>query len=222
MERRLTSGLTEMTRKKQHTPRATTNKRSAAQREGDLVAVARLLREGFTHREIAEWIRLNRPYKLSRTQVAYDCAELTRNWRASAREAIEDRVARQLAEIDAACAENWKAWEKSIGEVTEVVQERVETDKESVRSRRRVVIRKWTSHADPRYIRNILDCVEARNRLLGLTKHRLEVAGLDGGSLEVDTNKGHFDMEHIEGFLKREYAELVEKSQPEATNDCDV
>jgi hypothetical protein len=221
-EWRLTTGLTKMTPKNPRTPRTTTNKRSAAQREQDLATIARLLSEGFTHREMTAWIRLNRPYKLSRTQITYDCAELTRHWRASAKQTIEDRVARQLAEIDAQSAEAWKAWYKSIGEVTDVLQEHVESETKSAASYKRVVVRKRMSHGDPRYMHIISNCVEARNRLLGLTRHKVELSGPNSGPVKVDATEADFDMEHIDKLLAEHYAERAKKAQAESAGVQDA
>lgn len=87
----------------------------------------------------------------------------------------------------------------------------------------RAVVRKWKSHGDPRYLAHVMQCVEARNRLLGLTKHWLELSGPDKGPLQLDTTtEKDFDMEHIDAFLARHYAERVAKSQPTATDVPDA
>jgi hypothetical protein len=184
--------------KKKHAP-----KRTPAQREADLRQFADLARQGKTHKECVEWIRLNRPYRISREQVTYDFRELVARWQAESKVCLDERMAKQLADIDAQSAAAWKAWNDSIGEVTEVQQEQIEG--EAGKPKGRAVVKKYKSHGDPRYLQMAMNCVEARNRLLGLTRQKFELSGPDGGPMEVSSGTADFDMEHIDAFLKRHY-----------------
>lgn len=184
--------------KKKHAP-----KRTPAQREADMRQFSELARRGYTHKQCAEWIRLNRPYKLSREQVRYDFHELIARWQAESKVCLDERMAKQLADIDAQATEAWNSWYESKGEVTEVQQEQVEC--EAGKPKGRAVVKKYKSNGDPRYLQIAMNCVEARNRLLGLTRQKFELSGPDGGPMEVTSGTNDFDMEHIDAFLKREY-----------------
>lgn len=186
-------------------------KRSVAQRETDLQIFAELWREGATQLALVQWVRVNRPYTLSKTAIHNDLADLKARWRAESVSDMGDRIARQLASIDAQEAEAWQAWRKSKGEVTEVVQEQSEdggTGKTKTPSHSRAVVRKTMSHGDPRYMGIISSCIEARNRLLGLTKNRVELSGPGGGPVEVGGLKD-FDMVNIDKFLEAQYAKRI-------------
>lgn len=179
------------------------NKRTPFQRELDLREFARMAREGLTQQECREWVKLNRPYHLTKSQISYDFKDLMERWRAESKAALDDRIAKQLAAIDAQEAAAWRAWRESVGEMTEVQQEQV--DGEAGKPKGRAIVKKWKSAGDPRFLNVITNCIESRNRILGLNKQKFELSGPDGGPMEVATDNSDFDLEHIDAFLKRHY-----------------
>lgn len=74
------------------------SKRSATQRAADLVFIEGHVLRGRTQLEIAELLAVERPYKISRQQVAYDIGQLKDNWIAASTEAFA--TARALRALD--------------------------------------------------------------------------------------------------------------------------
>lgn len=82
-------------------------KRTRAQRECDLVEVARQHLAGRTQQQIAETLGV------SRQQVGYDLQALLKRWRGQALKDVDEHVSLQLAKLNAVEAEWWRQWEQS-------------------------------------------------------------------------------------------------------------
>jgi hypothetical protein len=192
-----------MPKAKKPNPHKMAPKRSVAEREDDLREFARLWREGYTLVKLVAWVRANRrAYSLSKTQIFADVAEIRARWKASSNAAVGDRIAEQLAEIDAVSQEAWESWRKSKGNVLETTREQVDAGaaegKEQAAGpaskRTKAVVKTTVSHGDTRYLAIVAGCVDQRNRLLGLTQHKVVLAGPDGGPVAIETkSKAVFD-----------------------------
>ena len=75
-------------------------KRSAAQRAADLMFIETHVIRGRTQGEVAELLANERPYRISRQQVAFDVAELKRRWSEAATDAFASARAKALRMLD--------------------------------------------------------------------------------------------------------------------------
>jgi len=76
------------------------SKRSAAQRAADLAFIEGHVLRGRTQLQIAELLANERPYKISRQQIAYDIDELKQKWIESSTDAFATARARALRALD--------------------------------------------------------------------------------------------------------------------------
>lgn len=90
-----------------------TPKRTAAQKDFDLIEIERLALEGYTSREIALELAKTRDYTLSYVQVHMDLSALQERWREEAKATIDDRVAKMLKRLDKRRKELENAWRRS-------------------------------------------------------------------------------------------------------------
>lgn len=88
-------------------------RRTDGQRQRDLVDVAGWLADGMSQQEILPLLNESRPYKISRTQLVYDVAEIRRNWRADAVEKIDALIAEEIAIVRSVRRKAFIAWEDS-------------------------------------------------------------------------------------------------------------
>src|SRR5262245_17816388 len=88
-------------------------KRTKPERLRDIAEIADKLLDGWTQREIADWISANRPYRLGKTTVLNDCRAAEAIWMERAAEAIERRKARELAKLEKLERDARRGWESS-------------------------------------------------------------------------------------------------------------
>ena len=79
-------------------------KRKPAERDRDLVAMARLYCQGMRQIDIAEMLGI------SQSQVSYDLKRIQKRWQTECIEAISQGKARELARIDELERTYWGAW----------------------------------------------------------------------------------------------------------------
>lgn len=200
-------------------PGNTAHKRTVAQREADLIEFAKLWRQGMTEWGMVAWVKQNRVglYTLSRSMIHIDIVEIKSRWRQQASASVGDRIAEQLASIDAQEQSAWKAWHASVGEIKEVTKEAIEGGT-GADKRIKAVVKTHTSPGDPRYLSIIQGCVEARNRLLGLAKNKIEISGPNGAPVAMAVQKeSDLDMAAIDKFLESEYAKRFAAQPKPAT-----
>lgn len=181
---------------------STGRKRTDAQREADLVDVARMLLKGSEHggvstSDIREWLNSTRPYTLSSFTIKRDIEEVYARWRASQIRDVGVLKGRELSRIDAIEAEAWRAWFESGEDIQEETREEIRDAGENQGwSRDRVIKKVVVREPNPRYMNIIKWCVEQRCRILDLyPAEKLEIhdwreqalrAGFDPGELFND------------------------------------
>lgn len=157
-------------------------KRTNFERARDLAEIGRLYLLGRPQHEIALEIGqlfYDNPKFLSRTTIGKDIAEIRGNWLAQASEAVEERVAIELAKIDNLESEYWRGWERSQKDsVITTVSEKDDSSDKTVKT--------YPQTGDPRYLDGILKCVERRCKLFGLDRPaKLDVAGIGKSPIPV-------------------------------------
>jgi hypothetical protein len=145
--------------------------------------VAALYVEGHTQWAIAKTLNI------AQGTVSKDLQVILEEWKARSVEDYADRLAVELAKLDAAEAEAWEAWEKSKQD-REATSERTERARQllpdpNARPDRRgnhprvpqmVTVRTTTNRTrkgqvgDPRFLDQVTKCVETRLRLMGALK----------------------------------------------------
>lgn len=146
-------------------------KRSEAQRENDLVRIARLYLDRVPQHEIAHELGL------SRQQIGYDLRVLFKRWREAALADFDEALGRELSRLDLIEREAWAGWERSVGEA--VSKREFYPPKKGAKGK---PLRNTTGEGyvlaafetkdqtgDPRFLAVILQTVAARAKLLGLT-----------------------------------------------------
>ena len=101
-------------------PYSPRHKRTRAERKRDLADVAALHVAGNTQQEIADWISSHRPYKLDRSQIAYDLKELQSQWQQKSTKTIRRAGVEEVVRINQIERLAWDCWDRSIGEVVRV------------------------------------------------------------------------------------------------------
>ena len=182
------------------TKRATA-KRSAAQREYDLVELSGLYLAGKTQQEMANYIATNRPYTLSKFAIANDIQILHQRWIETQLLNIDEAKARELSRIDKLETAYWDGWDRSLKKQETFEAEKVEDTQAGAKG----TVQKFTkerSHkkevsmvGDPRFLDGIARCIEQRCRILGIHEpQKIEVdwrqqaiqSGLDPAKLYDD------------------------------------
>lgn len=152
-------------------------KRTASQREVDLVVEAQLWLGGKSQQEIADTISINRPYDLSRQTISNDLKEIKSRWEQLYLTDYNEHLMKELARIDRLEETYWDSWERSLLPKEEKYTENIQ-DKSSGKtgvtvpaySRLKATRKEITSTGDTRYLDGIQWCVEQRCKILGLYK----------------------------------------------------
>lgn len=191
-------------------------KRTPFMRENDLLEVARQYLAHRTLQQISDWIKLNRPYTLSITQIHFDIAELKKRWREAAKEDVEARLAQELRRIDEIEREAKEAWERSRQQSVRTTQERVErpNGKTAKDDATRVQIVREEHVGDPRFLDIVMNCVTQRCRLLGINPAlRIEQSGPDGGPIQVESETHGLTPVHVDKVLQAFYVRRLSLSK---------
>lgn len=111
-------------------------------------------------RGATQW-EIARAFEVDQKTISNDLAAIRKEWLASAVRDMNEIKARELAKIDAAEAEAWKAWTKS-QENAEILRARIrdgasETEKVSK-----------GQAGDPRFLDIVLKCIKQRCEILGV------------------------------------------------------
>lgn len=150
-------------------------KRTAFQREADLVKIKDAYLRGVPQMEIAEQLGLNQ------STVSRDIATIQQRWRQSVLVDVNEAKQRELERIDVLEREYWDAWNDSRGE-----HQRSTASKAEGQSSRAQIV-KYESAGDPRFLAGVQWCVEQRCRILGLlAAQKSEVTGRDGDAIRIE------------------------------------
>lgn len=107
-----------------------------------------------------QW-EIARAFEVDQKTISNDLAAIRKAWLAEAVRSIDEIKARELAKIDAAEAEAWKAWTKS--------QENAEVLRAKIRGTNQETEKISKGQAgDPRFLEIILKCVQRRCEILGV------------------------------------------------------
>lgn len=112
-----TSPEDEPTSRDKHRP-----KRSAAQRAADLAFIETHVLRGRTQLEIVNLLAAERPYRISRQQVAYDVDELKRRWIEASTAAFASARAKALRMLDELERVAWELVEVPDGTAAEAIR----------------------------------------------------------------------------------------------------
>lgn len=173
-------------------------KRSAEKREIDLAEIARLLRRGYSHREIA--VKL----KLSAQQVGIDVKTLMERCR---EESLNDIVAhreRILSEYREVKKEAWEAWEKSKNDRYKRTEE---TSTSAIRSGGRIIETTEEGLPSSEHLRTVMSCLTAERDILGVdapkqVEARVETINWDiiAGEIDLKTDTVEDRMRRVLGL----------------------
>jgi hypothetical protein len=147
------------------------NKRSETQKAADLALIEHWHIQGKTERELVVMIAVQRPYRLSQSQVHADLMKLKKVWMAEAIVSRTEAVASELKGLKAQEDELWAAWHKSKLDATTKTAEKAGDDSDSKSKRKRGTKTKVTVEGqtgEAAYMRLILDIRQTRRELLGL------------------------------------------------------
>jgi hypothetical protein len=170
-------------------------KRTKAQKEADMVEMAKLYLEGYTQEEMAA------QFKVSQVQICKDMRALRDEWIESSLVDIDAAKRRELARIDrvedAAVSEYARSRQdakKSVrsekvgsGEHTDSFVQQTETTEGRI--------------GDPRFLTIIQNCVKQRCAILGLdAPTRNEMSGPNGGAIPIrsETDLSAFTSDELE------------------------
>ena len=178
-----------------------TPKRSAAQREYDLLELSGLYLAGKTYQEMASYITTNRPYSLSRSAIVNDIQMLHQRWIETQLLNVDEAKARELSRIDKLETAYWDGWDRSLKTQETFEAEKVEDTQPGAKGTTQKFI-KERSHkkevtmvGDSRFLDGIGRCIEQRCRILGIHEpQKIEVdwrqqalqSGLDPAKLYDD------------------------------------
>jgi hypothetical protein len=162
------------------------NARTKEQILHDRAVMARLYLQGVPQYRIAEEVGV------SPGQVTYDLKKVRAEWRTSALIDFNERQALELAKLDRVEAAAWESFDRSretFVSKTFVVSDGAATAEGEEKAepasggRSQKTIRSEGRHGDARFLQVVLDCVEKRCRILGISYDRdLIPADTDGVS----------------------------------------
>lgn len=178
-------------------------KRTPIQIEADYTFISAMYLKGYSQYEITEKLNAQRPYSLTRSQIAYDLGKIHARWREVYLADYNSAKARELARIDALERAYWEAWERSRENKKIVKTSKVEDEHTSGKqsktnqkySRVRVEQLDEKRDGDKDFLKGIQWCVEERAKILGLHvaqkmeiswRKKAEEAGIDPGALFND------------------------------------
>lgn len=155
-------------------------KRTAFQRENDLVIIAELYLRGKSQHEIAKHIGI------SQKMISIDLALIRSRWAEKYISDINQAKFEELAKIDQLELTYWEAWDRSCKEKTSK-----SVEKNDSRGNKQQ-IRKEERDGNPAYLAGVQWCIERRCKILGLDspdKSHVELTGRDGGPIQSITEQ---------------------------------
>lgn len=157
-------------------------KRTAGQREIDLLFIQERYARGDSQRSIAAELSATRPYRLTHQTIGNDIEELLSRWRQTMVEKIDELQAAELLRINTIEREAWDAWERSKHKKEKTLSEQKTGDKAGQRAQ----ITREDQIGDPRFLEHVRWCITKRCEILGLNAPcRVEHTGKGGGPIET-------------------------------------
>lgn len=141
--------------------------------------VAGMYRRGMLQSHIAKELGINQ------SNVSRDLKQIRSEWLDSRVRDFDAAKEIELQKIDEVERQSWAAWERSVG----VVERRTTRKKDAgERSETEATVVKTYQAGDPRYLKNVLDCIERRCKILGL----------DAPEKHADTDSKGNDLDRID------------------------
>lgn len=165
------------------------NKRDPGQAEIDRIKIAEMYLAGQTQHEIAQAIGV------SQQQIAYDLKIIRQRWREAQIKSYSEHIELQLAKVDHAERELWKAWYATQGEEEIVSHEAGMTPKGEVD---KTTVRRRKIHGTSSYMDGILKCIDQRSKLLQLDVNAAILATVRAGYDVVNPMTGESMKEKLE------------------------
>jgi hypothetical protein len=146
------------------------HKRTAGQIEVDRTTVVDLYVKGHTQRQITKWICANRPYTLSRAQVAADLHHTLDEWKDERLTQRDEFVRKQMLKFAKMETELWEAWERSKSENVKTMSKSHITNKGGSKEQQPIeaTVTRETRTGDVAYMRAIMNVQVLLHHLLGL------------------------------------------------------
>ena len=132
----------------------------AAQREGHLVEVAQLLRQGYGTRAIAA--------KTDRSpgQITYDKRAVIKRWQEEANEYVGQHQTLALQQVEFVLNEAAQAWQSSKG--THKTETKRVRSAGGGQATQEAEVKEQDQYGDPRYLQAAMDAIKAKVDMLGL------------------------------------------------------
>jgi len=174
--------------------------RDKSQRERDRILVSELYLKGYTHRQIANYLKDKFstdlvPYYVSHVTIFKDVNHLIAEWRKSSLVDINDLKVRELEKLNKLENTYWVAWEKSIEDYEKTtkkisnsgVQGSEVAEKSSNNSpskRQEMTVSNVKTFGNPSYLQGVERCIERRCKIIGIDAPQKH---------EIDANVGFAD-----------------------------
>lgn len=166
--------------------------RTKFQREHDLEKISALYLQGWSQQRIADYLKQERDYEVSRQTISNDLKEVNRRWRESTTIPLDEHKQKELARIDLLEQTYWSAWEKSLETAEHTTQRTKDTGNGKQYD---ASIRKEERDGNPAFLAGVERCIKMRMDLLGLeAPKRQEVTGKDGGAIILKTGMNIDDL----------------------------
>lgn len=135
-------------------------KRSPLQREQERSTISRLVLQGKTHQEIANFL------ELERSTITKEIKAIRSEWqRSSLRDFDEDR-GQKLAELELVKSELWQSWHDSKEQKETILKEKIGGGGEI--GKLKIATRNQSSTGDAAYLSGVVACLKEEAKLLGL------------------------------------------------------
>ena len=150
----------------------TRHKRTPEQIERDRTEILAQWIQGRTQRELVRWIAANRPYSLSRAQVAADLTHTFEEWKEERLATIDEFVRKQMMVYAHLETRLWEAYEKSTKPRVVTARKAALTDNGKAIPTEATVTTEDQS-GDMAIIDRILEVQKLKERLFGIGKQRI-------------------------------------------------
>lgn len=189
--------------------------RTPAQREADLVVVARLYLERHPVVKIVEWLNDNRPYRVRPGQVQSDLTKIRTIWLTECARLVNERKAEELAKLDLIEAEAWQAWHNSKRDSkrTFARQQKASGQKDGTTVQGALT---EIRDGDPRFLAMVFQCVDKRLQILGVSTRSVQLTGPGGGPIKLE-DVTHYDDLPTEDILELERVLAKHPAVPRVT-----
>jgi hypothetical protein len=142
--------------------------RSQLQREQDKATISRLILQGKTQQEIANYLELDR------SLISREIKAIRQEWKQSGLRDFDEERGQKLAELELIKIELWQAWDES-----KTAQESTAVEKISMAgsasgssslnsARTKYLVKKQTKPGDLSYMSGIVNCIKEQSKLLAL------------------------------------------------------